>query len=186
MQNLRFVRFDESFDCECNAKSLYLSAFPLAERMPYRLFKRYAEKDNVDFFAAYDKSSFVGIVYNVYYKDIVYIFYLAVNPALRGKGYGSGVLSAVKEKYSDRRIVLNIEECVENCDNYPQRLKRKEFYEKNGFFKLDYKVKEANVIYDMMCFSNDGRGVSKKEYMMLMENYFGEKIYKLFYKRLSK
>lgn len=186
MQNLEFVSFDINGDCESNVKNLYLTAFPFAERMPYFLFKHLSKKENVGFYAVYDKSSFVGLVYNVYYKDIVYLFYFAINPTLRGKGYGSKVLAAMREKYYDRRIVLNIEECNEKSDNYSERLKRKNFYEKNGFFALDYKVREGGVVYEMMCCSKGGKKVSKQEYYKIMESYFGEKMYKLFYKILSK
>ena len=71
--------------------------------------------------------------------DVVILLYLAISDAVRGKGYGSAVLQAVQKKYAGKRIILNIEEMDEQAANYAQRVKRKAFYQKNGFEILDYK-----------------------------------------------
>lgn len=134
MENLEFVSFDSDFNSRENVKNLYLTAFPQAERVPYFLLCRLCKRRGVSFNAVYDKSSFAGLIYTVCHKDIVFIFYFAVNSVLRGKGYGSRILAAVKEKYPDCRFVLNIEECNPSSSNYAERLKRKEFYKKSGFF----------------------------------------------------
>ena len=76
--------------------------------------------------------------------------YLAISDAVRGKVYGSAVLQAVQKKYAGKRIILNIEEMDETGPNYAQRVKRKAFYQKNGFEILDYKVREISTTYDMM------------------------------------
>ena len=47
-------------------------------------------------------------VYNVYYKDIILIYYFAIDEELRGQGYGSRVLEYIKQKYNKNRIVLSI------------------------------------------------------------------------------
>lgn len=177
---LEFKNICRNKNCEDDVKKLYSSAFPADEKMPYFILKHKAKKHLAQFYAVYDGDLFVGLAYCVIYHDILFVFYLAIAPECRGHGYGSEVLKAVEEKYGRYRIVLNIEEVSENSPNYEQRLKRRAFYEKNGFFTLDYQIKEGNVVYDMMCFSAEGKGVSQTEYYKLMENYLGKVLYKIY------
>lgn len=180
MSDLNFVDIKEN---NKNIKSLYKSAFPANERMPFWLLKRLAKKENADFYGIYDKEKFVGIIYNIYHKDIVFIFYFAINESLRGQGYGTKVLDSIKQKYDNHRIVLNIEEIDLNSSNNEQRLKRKKFYEKSGFKDLNYKVKEAGVVYETLCYSPNNVMVSKEEYMEMMKKYFGKLISKYVYRK---
>ena len=76
-----------------------------------------------------------------------------------------------------------IEEIDENSNNYNERLKRKKFYLNNGFKDLNYKVKEAGVIYEMLGYNNE---VTHEEYRDLMKYYFGEILYNYVYKKISK
>lgn len=124
-------------------------------------------------------------MYNVYYKDIIYVFYLAINENLRGQGYGSKILNLIKDKYSNHRIILNIEEIDKNSDNYKQRVKRKEFYKKNGFYDLNYTIKEAGVTYEMLMYSKKNKDVTKEEFMQLMNSYLGNFLFKYVYKKIS-
>lgn len=185
MNMLEFRNIYKDSKVEESIKELYINAFPAAERMPYFILKRKAKKKGADFFGIYDDNQFVGLLYCVIYHDILFVFYLAIAPECRGQGYGSRVLKTVEEKYGRYRIVLNIEEVSENSPNYEQRLKRRAFYEKNGFFTLDYQIKEGSVVYDMMCFSDRGNGVSQTEYYKLMESYLGKVLY-LIYRFISR
>lgn len=142
MSDLNFVDIKEN---NKNIKSLYKSAFPANERMPFWLLKKLAKKENADFY---------GIV-----------------------------LDSIKQKYDNHRIVLNIEEIDLNSNNNEQRLKRKKFYEKSGFKDLNYKVKEAGVVYETLCYSSNNIMVSKEEYMEMMKKYFGKLISKYVYRK---
>ena len=48
---------------------------------------------------------------------------------------------------------------------------------------LNYKVKEAGVIYEMLGYNNE---VTHEEYRNLMKYYFGETLYNYVYKKISK
>lgn len=180
MTNIKFIDIKKH---KKHIKKLYKYAFPANERVPFWLLKRLAKKENADFFGIYDKQNFIGLVYIINYKDIVFIFYLAIDENLRGQGYGTKVLSAIKEKYDNHRIVLNIEEIDSKSSNNEQRLKRKKFYQKNGFIDLNYKIREAGVMYETLCYSKNNATVDKEEYMEMMRNYFGKVISKYVYKQ---
>ena len=185
MSKLKFVDFKNNKQCNKDVKNLYKRAFPKEERAPYWVLKALAKKDNAKFYGIYNDEKFVGLVYNVYYKDIVFVFYLAIDETLRGQGYGTEIIDLIKNKYENYRIILNIEEIDEGSDNYKQRIKRKKFYIKNGFYDLNYTIKEAGVTYEMLCYSKENKKVTKEEYMQLMENYFGNILFKYVYKKIS-
>lgn len=170
MFELNFIDLNKNKSCKRKIKKLYYEAFPKNERVPFIYLKLFAKKNKATFLGIYDKESFVGLIYNICYKDIVYIYYLATEPDSRGKGYGSKILEAMKNRYNQSRIILMAEEINEKSDNHEERIQRKRFYNNNGFRDFGYKVKEAGVVYDMLGCNKE---VSHEEYKELMKNYWG-------------
>lgn len=169
--------------CIRNIKRLYKEAFPKEEQVPFFLLKYKAMKGKANFYGIYDKNEFIGLLYTVCYKDIVFLFYLAIHSKKRGNGYGSVILEKVKHKFKNHRIILNIEEVDENNSNFEQRQKRKKFYIKNGFKDSNIKTKENHVIYEMLyC----GGNVTYEEYSELMKNCLGNFLFKMLYKKIDK
>ena len=93
---MEFVNATERTKDYRKMKKLYKQAFPSNERAPFRLLKRRAKSDNADFWALYNEDKFIGITYIVKNKDLAYIFYLAVQPDERGKGYGTEIINELK------------------------------------------------------------------------------------------
>lgn len=176
MNNLDFI------DIKKNKKvtKLYNEAFPKDERIPIWLLKILVRKNKAKFYGIYDNEKFVGLVYNIFYKDIVFVFYLAIDKGTREQGYGTKVLDSIKQKYKNSRIILCIEPVDENSDNYEQRVKRKNFYLKNGFEDSNYIIKERNIIYEMLYYNEN---VALQEFEEMMKNYFGKMLYEKFYKK---
>lgn len=110
------------------------------------------------------------------YADLVYLFYFAIDEKQRGKGYGSRLLWKLQEQYKGKVIFLAREQLVESARNYEQRVKRREFYSKNGFVDLPYQLKEAREVYDVM---SVGGTVSAKDYDTLITNWCGKFIRKM-------
>lgn len=155
-------------------KDLYLNSFPKYERYPFWLLKYKAKKKNSDFFALYNNKEYVGLLYLIYYKDIVYIFYFAIEPTHQSKGYGSIILQQLQDIYKDRRLFLNIEKVDPSADNYEQRVKRKRFYEKHGFKNANFEIEGKDVAYEILYHGED---IYEVEYHAMYETYLG----KLFY-----
>lgn len=176
MNNLDFI------DIKKNKKvtKLYNEAFPKDERIPIWLLKILVRKNKAKFYGIYDNEKFVGLVYNIFYKDIVFVFYLAIDKGTREQGYGTKVLDSIKQKYKNSRIILCIEPVDENSDNYEQRVKRKNFYLKNEFEDSNYIIKERNIIYEMLYYNEN---VALQEFEEMMKNYFGKMLYEKFYKK---
>ena len=164
-------------------KKLYKQAFPANERAPFWLLMRKAKAGKADFWALYDKEKWVGISYVVTYKNLAYIFYLAICAEERSKGYGEKAIYLLKDRYYGKKIFLALESLENTADNYAQRIRRHEFYLKCGLIDIPYKLKEASVIYDLMGF---GGTVEPEEYREMIENYLGHFLSRLIDMRIIK
>lgn len=151
-------------------KNLYMNEFPEYERYPFWLLIYKSKKKNSDFYAIYDDSEYIGLLYLTYYKDIVYVFYLAIDLSQQSKGYGSKVLQYLSKIYKDKRLLLNIEKVDSSADNYEQRFKRKKFYEKNGFKNTNFEIANKDIVYEILYL---GEEVHEYEYHALFKAYLG-------------
>ncbi len=153
-------------------RRLYNGAFPAEERMPIRYLYRGTRKTG-DFRAVLDKDGFAGLFYVIEYKRLAYIFYLAVEEDLRGRGYGTEILESLKARYGDRTVILNIEDPFdETADNAAVRRRRLGFYERNGFADTGIKTEEFGVVYELLCASGT---VTLGEYLEMMEHFMGRR-----------
>lgn len=157
-------------------KKLYIGAFPANERAPFWLMRRNAKKGRGEMLAAYDNNELVGMAYIIGDTDLGYLFYFAILPELRGKGYGSKILSLLRERYRTGRLFLAREQLDKSADNYSQRVRRHEFYLRNGFTDLNATIREASVVYDVMITTGK---VTPQEYTDLMLSWAGKLICKI-------
>lgn len=155
-------------------KNIFHEAFPKDKWIPLWWLTLKSKKHNIDFFAILDEENFIGMTYIITYNNLSFILYFAIIDRYRGQGYGSIVLDIIKEKYKNNRIVLNIEEIDKKSENYNQRLKRKKFYEKNGFTFSHLKTKEKSIIYENLSY---GGSVTKDEMENLMINFVGKLLF---------
>lgn len=166
---IHLIRINET-NVRSKIKKLYLNTFPKFERLPFWFLIYQSKKKKSDFYAIYDDHDYVGLLFLTYYKDIVYVYYLAIEPSQQSKGYGSDILQYLKETYQDKRLLLNIEKVDKSADNYEQRLKRKNFYEKNGFKNTKFEIETKDIVYEILY---SGEPVYEYEYHALFKSYFG-------------
>ena len=157
---------------------LYHRAFPKRERIPFSFLEKRADRKQADFFGIYENDILLGIMYCVYDGDLIYIFWFAINDAVRGQGCGSRILREFAEQNKDKRILLNIEDTEEPCDNPEQRKSRKNFYLRNGFQECGYRVREKGGSFEMLSL---GGKVEKEEYEHLLLQYFGRFWFAFYY-----
>ncbi|WP_019026950.1 GNAT family N-acetyltransferase [Colwellia piezophila] len=149
---------------------LYQKAFTTVQRIPTWVLRFKLRKGKVGFNVLYADDTWIGLIYTTEFKDIVLVHFLAISESIRSGGYGSKVMDSMKVTHSGKRIVLNIEKLDEQEKNYPQRVKRKAFYVKNGFIPSGYMVKEPGEKLEMLIF---GGSISKEEIEAMYKNLFG-------------
>lgn len=153
---------------------LYEKAFSEVQRVPPSILRYRMRKGKAGFNTIYENDTWIGFIYNIDYKDIVFIQFFAISESCRSCGYGSKVMDSMRNLHAGKRIALNIEELDDKAENHQQRIKRKAFYEKNGFSSSGYIVKEPAERLEMLI---TGGSISKVEieamYKYLMGNILG-------------
>lgn len=152
-------------------KELYYTAFPKDERAPFGMMARKAQQDKGRMLAAKDGDRFVGFAYIIENETCAYLFYLAIVPETRGAGYGSAILAQLREMYKSKRLFLARESLDPASDNYEQRVRRHEFYLRNGFEDLACKIREYKVTFDVM---GIGGNITPEDYASVMTPWCGK------------
>lgn len=157
-------------------KKLYREAFPLIERMPFSMMRRNQEKGKTDILVACADSKPCAVVITMWNGDAMLLNYLAVDPAARGQGIGSQIITALAQRYSDKRIVLEIEKPDEKK---PETVRRKNFYLRNGLEETDIEITLAGVPMELLTL---GGKVSEAEYLDIYRETIGSALTSLLIK----
>ena len=129
---------------------LYRRAFPREEQLPIWHMRLMALRRGVGFRAWFDDGALVGLTYTVDTPFSVWLFYLAVNDAVRSRGYGSRILSGVRRHAAGRTVILEVEPLDDDAPNIEQRRRRLAFYERSGFALAGYRIHEGDQSYSVM------------------------------------
>ena len=150
---------------------LYESAFPPDERMP---FERVLQKRDAGVMRLLSVESengeFLGFAnITLCLDDVLALNYFAILPEMQGRGYGTDVIKELKKRYSERSIVIDIEDDAVECDNAEQRKRRRCFYERLGFSTMPYRLKIFGVPSIIM---SSGRAYSLEQYKEIFAEVF--------------
>lgn len=151
---------------------LYISAFPEEERPPIEMYFHSFEIEGNELFGFYIDKTFIGFTSVKIYKDICYFFFLAVKEEYRNRGYGSEILSYLKERYKKYILLLCYEEVNTKYPDYPLRKRREELYKRHGFTDNHLLTIEAGVTYQTMKIGH--RDVTYEEYAEIFKLGFDE------------
>ncbi len=134
------VKVDKDFKDFNKIEDLAKEAFPPSEYVPPKAFLKATEMQEVDFWAFFDEDLFVGYVVIRHKMDFAYLFFLAVQSDLRNKGYGTQILKLLEQFYPDAVQIVDFEMIDPESPNNDMRIRRKNFYLRNGY-------KEINLFY---------------------------------------
>ena len=119
---------------------LYQEAFPDYEKKPFWLIWLKNKQGRADVWYVVEEGRFIGLGITMSAPGRVLLDYFAIDANVRGQGYGSKALKALQEQYADRHFFLEIESVYDECDNVEQRLRRKQFYLRNGMTEMKMMV----------------------------------------------
>ena len=141
-------------------KELYFQAFPENERRPFEDMIT-DTSSHIEVLAFYDGSVFCGFACLLNTQKISHIIYLAIDENLRSNGYGSQVLTLLHEYKHGSRVIVDIERQNKISENNEQRLKRKQFYLRNGYSESNVKYHWEGEDYEILVY---GGNLSKQEF----------------------
>jgi len=130
----------------------YIKLFPEAERKLYKRIENTFEDGILKIIKIVNNDIFVGFIMTNTIKDNKYlqIDYLAILPQYQDNGYGTQALKILKENSKEYNgIFIEVEKVGlgESAEENKLRQRRVEFYERIGFYKLNYDLDMYNVIY---------------------------------------
>ena len=120
----------------------------------------------VDFIAVEDDNMFVGYTYVINFFQGSFIYYLAIEPEIQGKGYGTALLKHLRKIQGNRPIALTIFAPEPDKDDNEECLKRKWFYVKNGY--VDQRIPYPNEEYHRYDVYMNGFGIGYIELMAML------------------
>ena len=125
---------------------LYKELFPAEERIPFSFLLRKNGKD-CRILVCEEEGKTVGFTVVFLSEELVCLAYLAVVKERQDEGLGSAILAMLAREYGDRPMVVDIEECSEE---YPERLRRKEFYLRAAFRDTGIRCWLYGVDYELL------------------------------------
>jgi GNAT superfamily N-acetyltransferase len=129
--------------------ALYDYSFSKEEKIPAANLKRAMEKGAV--LNVFNESwRFIGFTFSFIDGDKMFLVYFATKPELRGKGFGSQILDEMRYMYPDKRIFLVTEIKDPEAPDYDLRVRRQNYYLRNGCKETGIRVLSDDVWFDTM------------------------------------
>lgn len=130
----------------------YLKLFPKLERKSLATLEKAFKNDILKIKKAMDEEVFIGFIMMNTLKNGKYLQldYFAILPQYQNKGYGTKVLTLLKESSKEYNgIFIEVEKVGlgENEEENELRMRRTKFYERIGFYKLNFDLDLYKVIY---------------------------------------
>ena len=148
---LKTIEIDETFYDIDKVEALAKEAFPPEEYLaPIKLIEM-SKDEGFDFWALYDENTFVGFITVRTYKQLSYLFFLAIDSKLRSEGYGSRAIKTLQALYPNKQQVVDMEMIDVSAENNEQRIKRRSFYLRNGYKPTGLFLSYLGVDYEVLC-----------------------------------
>lgn len=161
--------YKESKGIDPHVYRLYHEAFPAHERIPYEDLNILPGSHLYGVYKNADGTDFAGLIDLLDYKGVCQVRYLATEKSCRGQGIGSLILEWVKKTYKDSVIAIDVESDRVPCSNLQQRIRRREFYHRNGFIDTKDSYRWNGDVFDILCAHGT---MEKGQYVALWKELF--------------
>lgn len=136
-------------------KNLYLATFPKVERISFWFMRLLCLRKNTEFRVWFDEGQMIGFTYSSSTNKYSILGYFAVIPETRSKGYGSRILKEIRNLYGGIPMVIDIEYIPEGTPSDDAKVRRKQFYEMNGFADTGYVISSMGKLYHVLFTDGD-------------------------------
>ncbi len=149
-------------------------AFPLSERMGFDEIFDFASNTNTDVLGIYDEDKPVGFAVLLKNAECGYVYFLAINQRMRSKGYGGAAIQKMMNEYPELQLVLDFEIIDENAENNEQRLRRKNFYLRNGFHETGNYTMLRDERFEVVCNGGELNKTALKDLLSILHQHRSE------------
>ena len=154
-------------------KALYLEAFPAEERKPFEKMEELAAEGRMELLALTQEGELLGLVFYLITPKTAILDYFAILPEKRSMGYGGKAMAAILERFSDRKLIFEIEQQDPMADNALERKRRKEFYLRNGLKETGVFVHVYHTDFELL--TPDGE-LTYETYLTMLRESMGEQV----------
>lgn len=152
-------------------KALYLTAFPKEEKKPFALMEQLAREGKMEIQAITEDEAFVGLAILMRAGNTALLDYFAIAEEKRCGGYGGRAIRAIQERYSENKLILEIEKEDPQAKNAAERSRRKAFYLKNGLKETGLFANVYRTDFELI--TPDG-ALTFEEYVSFLRTILGE------------
>ncbi len=146
-------------------------AFPLSERMSFDEIFDFASNTNTDVLGIYDEKIPVGFAVLLKNAECGYVYFIAIDHRMRSNGYGSSAMQKMMEVYPELQLVLDFEVIDENAENNEQRLRRKNFYLRNGFHETGNYTMLQDEQFEVVCSGGELNKTALKDLLFILHKH---------------
>ena len=139
-------------------RRLYELSFPERERISLN----HLLHDPSETFVIEEKDQFLGFVSMLCVNDLCHITYFAIEPAQRGRGYGTAVLKLLETQKEGSRIFVDVEKPALSLSDNARRVRRIAFYEAAGYVSCDIHYLWSSEEYTILSWPGP---LTKKEFI---------------------
>lgn len=153
----------------------YKKIFPREEQKPYQLIKKSVQNNITEIIEILEKDTFIGflIINTLETTQYAILDYFAILPQYQNKGYGSKAIALLKKNQVG--IIIEIEKCGlgSNEEENKIRVKRANFYERLGFYKMGFDVDLYKTIYSIYLLPyEENKTINENEVIQNMFNIY--------------
>lgn len=113
-------------------RTLYERSFPANERRNFDdLLTVFGSA--CELLAFYEQDEFLGFAFLLTWGDLSHILYFSITEEKRGQGLGTQALEQIRQWKRGLRIIADLEAAIPGASNRDQRLRRMNFYLRNGY-----------------------------------------------------
>lgn len=160
-------------------ESVNNEAFPEIERMSFQEAFELSSMTDTDVIGFYENGNPIGFSVLVKNDMCGYIYFLAIDSNKRSMGYGSAALQKLIDTYSDIQLILDFEELDPKAENINQRIARKKFYLRNGFYETGKFTILSGVRFEVVCANKNLKEEDLMDLIHLMHKHNPEFLDKL-------
>ena len=149
-------------------------AFPVSERMSMDEIFSFASDTDTDVLGIYENDMPLGFAVLLKNAECGYVYFIAIDKRIRSKGYGGAAMKKILAAYPQLQIILDFEEIDEKAENNDQRIRRKNFYLRNGFHETGNYTLLREDRFEVVCSEGPLRKESFKELLSILHAHRSE------------
>lgn len=169
--NLELIKLKENNKDRKYFEQLNDEAFPPSEWMSFDDIYDFASETDTDVLGIYDGGNPVGYAVVLKNSECGYIYFLAIDRRVRSMGYGSAAIKKMMQIYPGLQLVLDFEVIDEKEENNGQRVRRKNFYLRNGFHETGNYTMLREDRFEVVCSGGELRKDALEDLLHILHEH---------------